>query len=375
MRTCDMFCRVIDNFGDAGVSWRLARMLAEECRWTVRLIIDDAHVLTRIVPEARTCALPRLSVCDWSDADPRLPFSSWDGTAADVVVELFSCRLPDVYEAAVAERVRTRPCAVYALDYLTAESYAEQGNGLPSPHPRYGYDKTFLFPGFSDKTSGINRERGLAEKMSPERRALVGPALLRSLGADPQHPFTLYFFTYPEMPVERFAQMLLEDGRPLQILAAPGKASERLETALKAAGSEHAVRFVQAPMVPQDVFDDVLLSCRAALIRGEDSVLRAQLAGIPMIWTLYPQSEETHLVKLAAFASLYTQVLPEAARSAWLDVEAFVNNAPAAENVWTKWRNRFTELEIGASAWKQKLFSLPTLAESISQSAEKKLKF
>ena len=69
-------------------------------------------------------------------------------------------------------------------------------------------------------------------------------------------------------------------------------------------------------MVAQDVFDDVLLSCDAALIRGEDSVLRAQLAGIPMIWTLYPQQEDTHLTKLAAFASLYTQALPQTARQA-----------------------------------------------------------
>ncbi len=67
-------------------------------------------------------------------------------------------------------------------------------------------------------------------------------------------------------------------------------------------------------MVAQDIFDDVLLSCDAALIRGEDSVLRAQLAGIPMIWTLYPQQEDTHLTKLAAFASLYTQSLPQTAR-------------------------------------------------------------
>ena len=53
MRTCDMFCRVIDNYGDAGVSWRLAQMLAKEYDWAVRLIIDDAAVLSAIVPTAK----------------------------------------------------------------------------------------------------------------------------------------------------------------------------------------------------------------------------------------------------------------------------------------------------------------------------------
>ena len=52
MRTCDMFCRVIDNYGDAGVSWRLAKSLAAEYDWAVRLIIDDAAVLSAIVPSA-----------------------------------------------------------------------------------------------------------------------------------------------------------------------------------------------------------------------------------------------------------------------------------------------------------------------------------
>ncbi|MDO9602214.1 MAG: elongation factor P maturation arginine rhamnosyltransferase EarP, partial [Rhodocyclaceae bacterium] len=28
--SCDIFCAVIDNLGDAGVCWRLARQLARE---------------------------------------------------------------------------------------------------------------------------------------------------------------------------------------------------------------------------------------------------------------------------------------------------------------------------------------------------------
>ena len=61
MRTCDMFCRVIDNNGDAGVSWRLAQMLAKEYDWAVRLIIDDAAVLSAIVPTAKAEVAPAVS--------------------------------------------------------------------------------------------------------------------------------------------------------------------------------------------------------------------------------------------------------------------------------------------------------------------------
>ena len=52
---CDIFCEVIDNFGDIGVCWRLARQLAAEHGWEVRLFVDDLkafHALCRDVDPA-----------------------------------------------------------------------------------------------------------------------------------------------------------------------------------------------------------------------------------------------------------------------------------------------------------------------------------
>ena len=46
----DIFCRVVDNFGDAGVCWRLARQLAHEHGLAVTLWIDDLASLARFVP-------------------------------------------------------------------------------------------------------------------------------------------------------------------------------------------------------------------------------------------------------------------------------------------------------------------------------------
>ena len=44
---CDIFCRVIDNYGDVGVCWRLARALRAELGWTVRLICADIAVFAQ----------------------------------------------------------------------------------------------------------------------------------------------------------------------------------------------------------------------------------------------------------------------------------------------------------------------------------------
>jgi len=49
----DLFCRVIDNLGDAAVCWRLARQLAQDPGQSVRLWIDQPDVLARLVPGVR----------------------------------------------------------------------------------------------------------------------------------------------------------------------------------------------------------------------------------------------------------------------------------------------------------------------------------
>jgi len=46
----DIFCRVVDNFGDVGVSWRLARSLAAEHGKNVRLWLDDLALGTAPIP-------------------------------------------------------------------------------------------------------------------------------------------------------------------------------------------------------------------------------------------------------------------------------------------------------------------------------------
>ncbi len=51
LRHWDIFCTVVDNYGDIGVTWRLARQLACEYGIKVRLWVDDLNSFTHILPE------------------------------------------------------------------------------------------------------------------------------------------------------------------------------------------------------------------------------------------------------------------------------------------------------------------------------------
>ena len=52
--------------------------------------------------------------------------------------------------------------------------------------------------------------------------------------------------------------------------------------------------------MPQPEWDKMMKQCSALIIRGEESMSRACLSGIPFIWQAYPQSEEYQLVKVKA---------------------------------------------------------------------------
>jgi len=97
----DIFCRVVDNYGDVGVSWRLARQVAREHGKEVRLWLDDLTVLAKLRPEIDTA----YDAQKLDGVEVRLirePFDL-DGIA-DVVVETFGCDPPEPYVLAMAER-------------------------------------------------------------------------------------------------------------------------------------------------------------------------------------------------------------------------------------------------------------------------------
>ena len=145
--SCDLFCRVVDNLGDAGVCWRLARQLAVEFGWQVRLWIDDPAPLAALAPDRAGVAV---AVHRWQGEFP-------DVEAAQVVIEAFACELPPRHVERMA--AQPRPPVWINLEYLSAEDWVPGCHGQPSPHPTLPLPKHFFFPGFVAGTGGLIRER------------------------------------------------------------------------------------------------------------------------------------------------------------------------------------------------------------------------
>ncbi|WP_085314927.1 elongation factor P maturation arginine rhamnosyltransferase EarP [Derxia lacustris] len=341
----DLFCRVIDNLGDAGVCWRLARNLAHDFGWRVRLVIDDLASLAFIAPElAADRALQYvqgIAVERWHDgvlpdaaAPPRL------------VVEAFACELPDGYVAALA-RLPAAPRWIN-LEYLTAEPFARDWHGLPSPHPRLPLVKHFHFPGFEAGGGGL----------------IVEPALRNHAGASAPEaasdaPLRLFVFTYPTPALASLVAALDATSRPSVLALAPGRAEPPLPRAPQ-------VAIERLAPVAQPAFDDWLRSADLCLVRGEDSFVRAQLLGRPFVWHIYRQDDDAHLAKLAAFEALYARDLPPPVARAWIDFQQAWNTNGAVAPHWPALLAALPALARHAARWRDRLLALPDLGSQLA---------
>jgi len=309
MCSCDIFCRVIDNYGDIGVCWRLARQLAGEHGLAVRLWVDRPDSLARLCPEA-DATLPRqclhgVEVCHWSDPFPAVP-------PASLVIEAFACELPPAYIEAMA--ALTPPPVWINLEYLSAEPWVERCHKLPSPHPRLPLTKYFFFPGFTKETGGLLREHDLLER----RNAFQGDPALRQafwslLGMDMPAPDTLIIslFSYENAALDELLDAWADSEQPILCLVPEGRILPQIGRYFADdphAGSLYArgrLRVRVLPFLAQDRYDELLWACDVNFVRGEDSFVRAQWAGRPFVWQIYPQQDAVHRHKLQAFLDRY----------------------------------------------------------------------
>lgn len=347
--TWDIFCSVVDNYGDIGVTWRLARQLAGEHDVTVRLWLDDLGAFTRLCPQADR-HLPQQSLQGVEVLQWPLPWQPVE--PADVVIEAFACELPAVYVTAMA--ARPQKVLWLNLEYLSAEGWVEGCHGLPSLQSN-GLQKFFFFPGFTAGSGGLLRERDLLDQRRAfQADSVACEAFLLGLGVEPiAGARRVSLFAYENRGLASWLDALAADALVTQLLVPEGRILADLQAWLGCAAlvagdrQQRGQLHIQVvPFVEQEQYDRLLWSCDFNAVRGEDSFVRAQWAARPLLWHIYEQDEGAHWDKLEAFLAFYTKGLTPAARE-------------ALEGLWRAWNAGET---MGAS-WQAVLQVWPELAE------------
>ncbi len=321
----DVFCRVVDNYGDIGVCWRLCADLAGRGQ-RVRLWVDDATSLRWMAPQAT----PGVQVLTWPTPFPAIE-------PGDVVIEAFACDPPASFVAAMA-RASTAPVWIN-LEYLSAEDWVERVHGLPSPQwhgPGKGLTKWFFHPGFTPATGGLLREPALRRA----REDFDTMAWRHAQGLTAAHGERLVtLFCYPQPALPALVGAL--GAVPTLLATTPGHATQQM------AGIHlpHHVRHIALPWLSQPSFDRLLWSADLNFVRGEDSAVRALWAGRPFVWQLYPQEDRAHAMKARAFLTRWRahsgvdQALDRQVTALWeiwngLSDAPLVLPGPAAHQAW-----------------------------------------
>jgi len=319
----DIFCIAVDNYGDVGVAWRLARQLVTEHGFGARLFVDDLATLARLAPEIDPARDEQVAV--------DVEVHRWDGPSGnspsdprDVVIEAFGCGLPASYLGAMS--MRDRQPAWINLEYLSAEPWTEGCHGLASRHAALPLTRYFFFPGFSAASGGLLRERDLfarRDRFRADPRACE--ALWRMLGvaAPAGETLAVSLFCYPDAALPALLDAWSTGEQPILCAVPEGVAGVALERwmgrSAPRAGAQLArgrLALAIVPFVAQDDYDKLLWACDVNFVRGEDSFVRAQWAARPLVWNVYPQTENAHRLKLEAFLARYSAGLAAEAATA-----------------------------------------------------------
>lgn len=376
----DIFCTVIDNYGDIGVAWRLARRLSHDFGYEVRLWVDDLASFGRIAPLLEpglsSQELDGIRVCQWRADDAFVDYQP-----AQVVIEAFGCRLPDAVEQAMA-RADVKPVWIN-LEYLSAEDWVEGCHGMASPHPRLPLTKHFFFPGFTDRTGGLLCEDGLIEtRQQWQQDSLAQRAFWQMFDIPEKQPeeWRVSLFAYENPAARELLDYWTHSTLPVHCMVPEGKVLADVEAVmgqpLKAGQhvSRGSLTVHVLPMTDQDSYDLSLWSCDVNFVRGEDSFVRAQWAGRPFIWHIYPQEDAAHMVKLDAFLSHYCATLDAETATALRAVSHAWNHGQGMVAAWQQLEKQLPQWHRHSRHWPDKLLQHGDLGMRLVQFIQNRLK-
>ncbi len=380
IKRCDIFCSVIDNFGDIGICWRLSRQLVAEHQLDMRLWVDDlvsfARICPQVQPDKTTQWIEGVQVCLWSSPLPALEAAEYPS----LVIEALACTIPTSYLQALSEH---QPQALWLnLEYLSAEDWVHGCHGLASPQQGLALHKYFFFPGFTAQTGALLRERNLVATMDAfAADTKAQQQFWQQLGLSHVTEFDtkVSLFAYDQPAIGSWLEQLSQSTDSTVLLVPEGVLANRLKTLWPELGSQSFaergnLRIEILPFMPQQQYDYLLAACDINFVRGEDSVIRAHWAGKTFIWQIYRQQEQAHQVKLDAFLTRYLQQAPAPLQQLLLEVHRRWDlELPLAE-LWPLLLENKEEIALYNKAWRAFLMTHEDLASNLVRFAENKCK-
>jgi uncharacterized repeat protein (TIGR03837 family) len=267
----------------------------------LRLLVDDLAAFSLLEPAVDPSRMVQ-SVRDWTvlswegptPENPAVYRDAYAGDPAVAVIECFACGRPDWFEAMLFNPDDSAARTIVNLEYLTAEDYAGDFHKMPSLTLSSRVRKHLFLPGFTAATGGL-----ILDDAFMHARARYACARYACARYAPAERFRILVFGY-ERDYTRIVEdiSLFSHERQVQVLLASGKSQRCFLAAWERAGRPFSTE--PLPFLRQESWDELLASCDFLIVRGEDSMSRAALAGRPFLWQAYPQDGAHQLIKVKA---------------------------------------------------------------------------
>ena len=282
-----VLCKVVDNFGDIGVVFRLCRALSElKKNLEIRLVVSNLDSFAKIskdIDSAKTfqefCGW---KIFDWNDNE--LCKKEFSINPPEFILECFQCGRPEWLEEILFSPQFNLNVQIVNVEYLTAESWADDFHLLKSGTRSAKIKKINFMRCLSEKKYALNLVKQNLDK--------------KILSEDFSTSFKILIFSYPKnfdflaSAIKEFSLL-----KKVLVFVAPGAGADSAKNSLE----KFNVDFICLPFMQQEVWDAFLSLMDFSFVRGEDSFSRCCLLGNPFVWNIYPQEEEFHIVKLNAF--------------------------------------------------------------------------
>ena len=268
----DIFSRFIDNYGDISIPLRLAHGLYIDHGVTSNVFLTSNELTQKILD--KNFFNENINIIDIDKMDNNfLPNTN--------IVTIFDTQLPISYEAKL-----TYKNLLINYEYFSAEQWVDGYHLKGSINKKY--KKIYYIPGVSENSG--------APIFARNDKNLYRTEKLRDTN-------TINFFCYFNENIEASIKVLRNNFPQYDYVLHDrfNKDKDR---------GKNLLSF--------NDFDKALSNSLINFVRGEDSLIRAILAGSPFIWQPYIQDNDLHIEKLNAFLDHYFISLPLQLREIFL---------------------------------------------------------
>ena len=285
INSIDIFCEVIDNYGDVGVAYRLAREFKRIYpHKRLRFFINKTEEINLI---KKSNDIEIIAYKDISKIK----------NSADLILETFACEIPKEY---IDKALRSSKLIIN-LEYFSAEDWVDDFH-LQESFLGGNLKKYFFIPGLSKKSGGILLDNEFLErkKQVEENREYY----LEKFKIKEKYDLIGSVFSY-EKNFDSLIKELKKLDKKVLLLILSEKTQKNFIKYFDNSNNYDKIKAVKLPFFTYDKYEELLSLCDFNLVRGEDSFVRALLLGKPFLWHIYPQEENIHIQKLNSFLEKY----------------------------------------------------------------------